>query len=458
MKQIYRSLKKVLGKSKILTSAEAKVVYASDASKEQRNPAMIVFPETTDEVIFIVKTAAKYGIPLTARGAGSGMSGGATPVANGMVISLARMTKIISIDEANGLAIVEPGVLTAKIQEAAGKVGLFYPPDPSSYKFCTIGGNIGENAGGLRCLKYGVTADFVMGVEYVNYRGELLRTGIFSGEDEGLDLTSLLCGSEGMLGIVVKAALKLIPSPSAFNTLSVEFGSPVKAAEAVTEILNRGILPCILEFIDRRTLDAIIRFVKINLTEGTQAVLLIEFDEQPELNRRWVEETRAICGRYGAVRVQTAERADEREALWKLRRSISPSLIRIASGKINEDIAVPRGRMGDLIEFTERLSREIGLNIPVYGHAGDGNLHVNLLYNRYSEEETAVAKRGVEKVLREVIRLGGTITGEHGVGLSKKPYLPLQFSESSMKLHRKIKDYFDKEGILNPDKMLKADL
>jgi len=453
LKAALRILKRRFGKS-ALTTPEAKIVYASDVTKEKRLPAVIVFPENTDDVVFVVKTAVRYGIPVTARGAGSGMSGGAVPVENGIVISLARMTKIITVDEANNIALVEPGVITAKLQEAAAKVGLFYPPDPSSYKFCTIGGNIAENAGGLRCLKYGVTADYVLGLEFVDFRGEVIRTGVFCTEAEEPDLTLMLCGSEGMLGIVVKAALKLIPAPLAFRTLSAEFASTIGAAKTVTEILNNGILPCIMEFIDRRTLEAITRFVKIDLTGETQSVLLIEFDETEELNREWSEEVLRICQRYNSVLIKTAESFAEREDLWKLRRAISPSLTRIASGKINEDVSVPRGRIADLVDFIERLGMEIGKSIPVYGHAGDGNLHVNFLFDKDDAQDTAIALRGAEKLMREVVRLEGTITGEHGVGLAKKTFLPMQFDEKSLKLHREIKDSFDAKDILNPDKML----
>lgn len=449
-----KTLEQILGKKNVLFSLESRLVYASDVTKFRRLPSVVVFPRSVEDVVQIVKTARRFQLPITARGAGTGMSGGAVPSVDGLVISFSRMNKILEIDYTNKIAFVEPGVVTSKIQDEVLKKGLFYPPDPSSYKICTIGGNIAENAGGLRCLKYGVTSDYILGLEIIDYEGERYTTGILANSEDEIDMTPVFCGSEGMLGLVVKAALKLIDAPKSFITMSVEFPSAVSAAKTVTAILNSGHIPCILEFIDKQTLDAITGFIKIDLSPAANAVLLIEFDESPDLNAQLADKTADICMNNGAFNIKIASSPEERDNLWKLRRAISPSLTRIASGKINEDIAIPRGRIEELIAFIEKLSAEMGRIIPVYGHAGDGNLHVNFLYDVKNPEDVQSAKTGVEKLLREVVRLEGTISGEHGIGLAKQPYLPLQLSDSSLKLHRRLKLSFDPVGIFNNDKML----
>ena len=449
-----REIKRRIAKQKILFSPEAQLVYASDVTKERRLPAVVVFPENTNDIIALAEIARKHGIQLTARGAGTGMSGGAVPNVDGIVISLARMNKIIDIDPDARTALVEPGVITAHVQDEVLKHGLFYPPDPSSYKVCTIGGNIAENAGGLRCVKYGVTSDYIAGLEIVDQNAEIVTTGCLYDAPSTIDLTPVFCGSEGMLGIITKAALKLLPAPKSLLTMSVQFPSPVLAAEAVTAILNAGILPCILEFIDSQTLKAVSNSFRTALSPRTNALLLIEFDEGEEDNLRLAEGTEKICNDFKAISVISAGNTVDRDSLWDLRRSISPSLTSLASGKINEDVSVPRGKIAALIEFVAGLSRDLNIPIPVYGHAGDGNLHVNFMYDRKNPDETRIAHEGVNTLLREVIRLKGTISGEHGIGLSKQPYLPLQLSPENIALHQEIRSLFDKHNIYNSDKML----
>jgi glycolate oxidase len=363
------------------------------------------------------------------------------------------MNKIITLNPEKRIAIVEPGVITFKLQEKAAEYGLFYPPDPSSNKTCTIGGNIAENAGGLRCLKYGVTADYLLGTEFVDWEGEIVQTGYFAEYPSTFDLTTLLCGSEGTLGVIAKIALKLIPAPTAFITLSLEFPSGIDAVQTVKEMLDAGLCPCILEYIDRQTLKAITKFIELAISPKTQALLLIEYDEDANKNRELAEITSSISKKHNAIILKTAESPEERDLLWRLRRSISPSLTRLASGKINEDVAVPRGCLEKLINFIDKLSQEINLPIPIYGHAGDGNLHVNFIFERNDPTQVESAYQGVEKVFKEVIRLGGSISGEHGIGLSKKNYLPLQLSLENFVFQRKVKKCFDPYDILNPGKM-----
>ena len=448
-----KNVLKQLGKNKVFLTEEAKHVYASDVTPFKRLPSAVIFPEDINDVLNTIKIAAEYNVPVTPRGAGSGMSGGAVPCENGWVLSFTKMKKIISVDPVDKTALVEPGVVTAALRDEAAKYNLFYPPDPSSYKFCTIGGNIAENTGGLRCLKYGVTADYVLGLEIVDYSGNVYHTGILSFEDLPIDFTPLFCASEGMLGLIVKAALKLIDLPINMSTALVEFPSAANAADSVTDILNAGFLPCIMEFIDRQTLQAVINYIKLDLTPEAKAVLVMEFDDSLEKNELSIRGAKEICQQNSSLRFKQAETAPERDSLWKLRRSISPSLTRIASGKINEDIAIPRGRLAEFIRFIEQLSEELSIPIPVYGHAGDGNLHVNFLYDKQNQEEYSRVQKGVISVFHKVISYNGTITGEHGVGLSKKEYLPMQFTDENLQLHKDIKNLLDKRNLLNPDKM-----
>ena len=450
---VVRELRRRLGGDKVDCSPERTLVYATDVSRERGFPMAVVFAESAQDVIKSVKIAARWGIPISARGAGTGMSGGAVPRTGGIALSFERMKRILSIDRDRRAAVVEPGVITSKLQDEAAKLGLFFPPDPSSYKICTIGGNIGENAGGLRCVKYGVTSDYVLGLEFVTAEGELVSTGWLDDYCSEIDLTQLMCGSEGTLGIIVKAALKLIKAPPSHLTMLAEFGSAVEAGKAVTAILNSGHSPCILEFIDKTTLKAITNFVRLDLSPETCAVLLIEYDEDAELNRELGERAGEICRSFGAHNIKTAEGEEERNSLWKLRRSISPSLTRLASGKINEDVAVPRGKIADLVAFAEKLSAELGLTMPVYGHAGDGNLHVNFIFDRDNPQEAAKAHRGVETILSEVVKMGGTISGEHGIGLTKRGYLSFQLSPESLALQRRLKGLFDPGNLINPGKI-----
>ncbi len=451
--KLIRSLRSILGRERVLISNEAKLVYATDAWLARKKPECIVFPESVDEVAQVVKIAHSLKIPLTARGAGTGMSGGAVPVDGGIVVSMVRMNRILEINHYRKTAIVEPGVITAELQKRANEVGLFFPPDPSSAKTCTIGGNIAENAGGLRCVKYGVTADYILGLEVVDWRGEIIRTGIFDNNSGIIDLTQLFCASEGMLGIVVKAALKLVNRPQSVMTLQMEFPQVESAMKTVMGMLNLGILPCILEFIDKQTLRAVLRFMKLDLSAETAAVLLVEFDEGDELNNQYYDKSIAIAKDMGLISVKKAADDEERDKLWTLRRSISPALRRIASGKLSEDIAIPRGRVADLVEFVNRLSKDMNIIIPIYGHAGDGNLHINFLYDKCKPEEFELVRQGVVKVIEEVVRLEGTMTGEHGIGLAKKSYISLQFSPEIIKLQQQLKNVFDEDNIFNYDKM-----
>ena len=451
-----KALRKRLAASKVFAADEQRLVYSADVTKYREAPSAVVFAENVNDVIQTVKIAAEFGLPITPRGAGTGMSGGAVPSKNAIALSLERMKRIIGNPEKK-VVLTEPGVITSKLQDDALKRGLFYPPDPSSYKNSTIGGNIAENAGGLRCVKYGVTADYVLGTEFVNSEGELIATGCLDNYRSDLDLTQILCASEGTLGVVVKAALKLIDAPPAHITLRVEFPSAIEAGRAVTAILSARLRPCLLEFIDRQTLEAVTKFVEIDISPDSGAVLLIEFDDDIENNRFSAEKASQICRDFNCSDIMIAEAEEEREILWKLRRYISPSLTRLASGKINEDVAVPRSKIADLVSFVHSLAQEIQLPIPLYGHAGDGNVHVNFMYDLDDNAQYEKALQGVEVVLKEVVRLGGTISGEHGIGLSKRDFLNLQFEPDNMDFQRMIKMSFDEKAIFNPGKIFPAE-
>jgi len=449
-----KNIRRALGSKKVITTPEARFVYSTDVTKKRGLPACIVFPENTEDIISTVKIASEYKIPVSPRGAGTGMSGGAVPHDGGISISFERMNKILEIDTDNKIAIVEPGVINSRLQEEVAKHNLFYPPDPSSNNISTIAGNIAENAGGLRCVKYGVTSDYVIGLETVNSEGNIFGTGCFAESNDSFDLTQIFCGSEGTLGIISKAVLKLIDKPASTMTLLVEFPSAVNASEAVTDILNAGLIPCIMELIDNTTLKAILEFVPLDLSANTKSVLLIEYDDVPRIIEKNAEKTSEICLDNSALNIKTAADSMEREKLWKLRKSISPSLTRLASGKINEDIAVPRGKIAEIIVFADDLSREIGIIIPIYGHAGDGNLHVNMIFDMDDNKQVQAAHIGVERLLKKVVELDGTISGEHGIGLLKNDYLNLQFSDKKIEFHRRLKRVFDSKNIFNPGKIL----
>ena len=450
---IIKKLKRVLESHQISTAPETLLVYSSDVTKNRSLPSVVVFPQSTPDVVKIVNTAVELSIPITARGAGTGMSGGAVPITGGIAISFERMNSIIELNVEKRYAIAEPGVITFKLQSEAAKVGLFYPPDPSSNKISTLGGNIAENAGGLRCVKYGVTSDYIAGLEYVSADGSIEYTGVMNDNNDGIDLTQLFCGSEGTLGIITRAMFRLIPAPYPRRAISAEFASITDAASTVQTILRKGILPSILEYIDKSTLDVVTKYISLNVSENTGAVLLIEFDDAPEKRAENIKKTTEICESLGAIKINIAKDEEEAEKLWKLRKTISPALSRMTNGKINEDVCVPRGKLVELVNMAGRLSGELNLPVPVYGHAGDGNLHVNFMYDTNNPDETERVQRGVEAALKEVVSMGGTISGEHGIGLSKLKYLPLQFSAEKIEFHRQLKKALDPRNLLNPGKI-----
>ncbi len=442
----------MLGKGRLLTAPEELLLYSFDATTLRGAPLAAVMVESIEDIRRTVNFARERGIPITPRGSGTGLSGGSVPVEGGIVMSFERMNSIMKIDVENRFAVVQPGVVTSMLQEAAARHSLFYPPDPSSCNVSSIGGNVAENAGGLRCFKYGVTGHYVLGIEFMDCKGDLYRTGALSDDDSEPDLTPLLVGSEGSLGIFTRIALRLIKAPRKTATLSAYFDDTLKAFNGIESIIESGYVPSVLEYIDRKALSASSEHIGITCPEHTEALVLLEVDgDDAEVTKLASELQELLNGAAFQVNMATDDKG--RGLLWQLRRGISPSLIRLSSGKIHEDVAVPRGSLYELVSAIREIESEYKLEIPMYGHAGDGNLHVVILYNAIDSISEKSATEASKDIFRATIGLGGTITGEHGIGSAKREYLPWQQSEAVISLAARVKRTLDPEGIFNPGKI-----
>jgi glycolate oxidase len=453
-KKTYKALEKIVGPENITSRETDLECYAYDATQWKARPEAVVFPADTGEISEILKLANLHRFPVVPRGAGSGMSGGSVPIQGGVVLVLLRLNRIKSVDESNFLAIVEPGVITRDLQQAVEAKGLFYPPDPSSYQFSTLGGNAAECAGGGRAVKYGVTRDYVLGLEAVLPSGEVIRTGVQTAKGVvGYDLTRLLVGSEGTLGIMTELTLKLIPLPEARQTILAFFDSLDLASQTVVEIFRARILPSILEFMDHSSITCVEEYLHMGLPTKAQAMLLIEVDGDHEAVVRQGALIEQTCLGLGAQGVKKASTAKEAESLWKARRSVSPAVFRLRPHKINEDIVVPRDKIPEAINRFQEIGRRFDLLIISFGHAGDGNIHVNVMYDKKNPGESQRAHEAVTEIFKSVMELGGTLSGEHGVGLTKAPFLSLELNPALIDLMKKIKDLFDPHHILNPGKI-----
>lgn len=415
-------------------------------------PDLVVFPENTAEVQGIFRTCQAVGVPVTPVAARSGKSGGSLPLHGGVSMSLERMNQVKSISTEDLTCVVEPGLITGDLMKAVEAKGLFYPPDPNSWEICSIGGNVAENAGGPRALKYGVTRDYVIGLEWVLPQGEALRVGRRTIKGvAGYDLVGLFVGSEGTLGVATEITLQLIPLPRFVRTALVLFPSVVDAARGVSAVLASGILPRTLELLD----DVSVKAVDgrgFNFPPGTQAAVIAETDGNAE--EGVFAELAAlgeICQRQGATEILVAQSEDQRQKLWAARRVVSTALRAMKPHKISEDIAVPRSRIPEVIEKLKAMGQELGLTIATYGHAGDGNLHANILFE--GPEDRPKVDQAIERMLRLTVEVGGTITGEHGVGYAKRDYLPLEQGPELIALQKRLKQFFDPRGLLNPGKM-----
>jgi len=455
---IAKELNNIAGKENITNSREDLICYSYDATNQKFLPDAVVFPKSAEEISLILKLANREAFPVIPRGAGSGFSGGSLPVEGGVVVSLERMNKILKIDTDNLVAIVEPGVVTGDFQEEAEKMGLFYPPDPSSLKFCTIGGNIAECAGGPRAVKYGVTKDYVLGLEVVLPTGEIINTGVQTAKGVvGYDLTKLIVGSEGTLGIVTKAVLKLLPLPEATKTMFAVFSDMRDAANTVSKIISSKIIPSTLEFMDKESIGCVAGYLPPDLSGSIEAALLIEVDGDKDLIEKEALLIRGICMENSATDVRIAGNRQEAKALWQARRAISPSMAKLKPNKINEDIVVPRSKIPDAIMGTRDIARKYNIIIANFGHAGDGNIHVNVMIDKSNSGEFERGKKAVEEIFRLVLSLGGTISGEHGIGTAKMPYIGMELSPAAIDMMRRIKQVLDPKGVLNPGKIFPKD-
>lgn len=451
--RVKRALKEVLGEYKVLDDQMDRMLYSYDATRIQAPPDVVVIPESEEEVKKIVKICYEEDIPVTPRGAGSGYTGGALPVKGGVLISFEKMDRILEIDEDNAVARVEPGVVTYKLQQEVEKRGLFYPPDPASYKFCTLGGNVAENAGGPRCVKYGVTRDFVMELNTVIHTGELIHTGKATLKDvAGYDLTRLLIGSEGTLGIFTGITLKLIPKPKAKKTVKAIFMDIESVGKTVKDIFKAGISPSALEFMDKLAINAVEDFGHFGLPRDAEVILLIEVDGHPKAIEDEMVEVARICEMNGA-KVEIAKTDAEAEKLWEARRALSPAVAKLARTKINEDIVFQRSYLPEALPKLREIGRKYNLKMVNFGHIGDGNVHANFMINGLDPDEVARAEKAVEEVFELALHYGGSITGEHGVGITKAEFMKKQFGSAEMDMMRKIKRVFDPKDLINPGKM-----
>jgi glycolate oxidase len=446
---------RVVGPDHVRRDAETRLAYGTDALKRGHPADLVVMPGSADEIAVIARLCHEMRVPLVPRGAGTGYTGGAVPLLGGLVLSLERLNRILDIDDENLLAVVEPGVITGDLQAAVEARGLFYPPDPQSLKESSLGGNIAECAGGPRAFKYGVTRRYVLGLEAVLPTGEIVRTGSKAVKNVvGYDLTQLLVGSEGTLAIVTKITLRLMPKPPAVATLRACFADVPSAARAVSALIRRRIVPVTLEIIDEDSLDAVASYVGARLAPaGTGALLLVEVDGIAEAVAAEVAEVEAGCRDVGALEVLVARTQEERDQLWRVRRELSYALRPIAPQKINNDVVVPRGRVPELFTLVERLRATYRLRIPCFGHAGDGNIHVNIMIDPANPDEVSRAGDALGELFAGVVALEGSISGEHGIGFSKAPYLGLELSEDVINLMKRVKQAFDPHGILNPGKI-----
>ncbi|MBN2569037.1 MAG: FAD-binding protein [Deltaproteobacteria bacterium] len=451
-----KELKKIVGADGVLSTPEDLAVYGYDGTFEDSRPEIVVLPETTEEVSEILKLASRERIPVVTRGMGSGMTGASVPYGGGIVLTMTKMNKIIELDEENGTVMVESGIITAELQAEVEKKGLYYPPDPSSNRHSTIGGNIACNAGGPRCLKYGVTGDYVLALTVVLSDGRILKTGGRTIKDVvGYDLKSLFTGSEGTLGVITEARLKLIAKPSVIRTVRAEFPSLADASRTVNAILTAGIVPVTLEIMDDTTIACIEEAMHLGLPLDVEAILIIEADGSDEESvAREIERIEVICRKNGARGVKAAKDEKERNDLWNARRPVGAALARKSPNKLGEDIAVPRSAVPEAVRRLKDISARYGLPIAIFGHAGDGNLHPNVLFDLKNPEERETMEKMIAEIFETALALGGTLSGEHGVGKLKLPFMERAVDAVSLDVQKQIRHVFDPLRIMNPGKAL----
>ena len=448
-------LRSVVGSENLLTEKEDLIPYAFDGTAAMKEmPGCVVFAATTGQISDVLKLANDTETPVVTRGSGTGLSGGSVPAADCIVLCTVKMGQILEVDAANLTMTVEPGVTTVQIAEAAEKAGLFYPPDPGSMKISTIGGNVAENSGGLRGLKYGVTRNYVMGMEVVLPDGEVMWLGNKCVKDvAGFSLKDVMIGSEGALGVITKVLLKLIPKPAAKKTMVSTFNAMDAAAQTVSDIIAAQIIPCTLEFLDRTTIHCVEDFAKVGLPLDCEALLLMETDGHAAAVEEEAAKMEELAKANGAMEVRVARDEAEAVQLATARRSAFSALARLAPTTILEDVTVPRSELAHMIRFVDEVAKKHELKIGTFGHMGDGNLHPTFLTDERNADEIHRVHEAFKEIFDEAIRLGGTITGEHGIGLAKKEFLPKFAGAAQMRVMRELRKALDPKGILNPGKM-----
>ncbi len=445
----------MVGRENVLTEPEDLIPYSFDGTAAmQQMPGCVVFTTSAEQVASILKLANETKLAVVTRGSGTGLSGGSLPSRDCIVLCTVKMDKILELDRANLTLLAEPGATTIKIADAASDAGLFYPPDPGSMKISTIGGNVAENSGGLRGLKYGVTRNYVMGLEVILPNGEVMWTGNKCVKDvAGYSLKDLFIGSEGTLGVITKVLLRLIPKPAAKKTMVATFAQMDQAAESVSAIIAAQIIPCTLEFLDRMTIHCVEDYAKIGLPLDCEALLLMETDGHPAVVAEEAARMEKCCRDCGCLEVRVAKDEAEANKLASARRSAFSALARVSPTTILEDATVPRSELARMIRFVAAVAKKYQLKIGTFGHMGDGNLHPTFLTDERNKEEMHRVEEAFKEIFAEAIRLGGTITGEHGVGLAKKSFLPSFLGDAQMRVMRELRTALDPNGILNPGKM-----
>jgi len=456
-KDVIKQIKAICGEEHTSSSKEDLICYGYDATNLEGPAELVVFPGTAGEISEILKLANQYQFPVVPRGMGTGMTGGSVPIQGGVVVAMTRFNRVLEIDQKNLIAVVEPGVITGDFQKQIEALGFFYPPDPASLLYCTIGGNAAECAGGLRAVKYGVTKDYVLGLEVVLPTGEIINTGVRTVKGVvGYDLTKLFVGSEGTLGIITKIILRFIPLPEARQTLMVVFRKVEDAALAVSNIISAKIIPSILEFMDNAAIRCVEDYLHLGLPTDAGALLLIEVDGDREVLPKYIQKIDQITKALDRYEMKVAENEKETEALWKARKALSPATYRLNPTKVNEDITVPRDQIATFIKEANRIAERGRLKMVNFGHAGDGNIHVTLMIDGKNEDERKRAEVAIEEIFKLTLRLGGTLSGEHGVGLTKAAYIDLELSPATIDVMKRIKKVLDPNNILNPGKIFKT--
>lgn len=460
-KNIINELVSLLGKDNVLTEKEDKINYSYDATADMRayEPDVIVTPSSKEQIVGIIRIAGKYKIPIVTRGSGTNLSGGTIPVKGGIVLSTLKLDRIIEIDPANLTATVEPGLVIQRLNEAVAVHGLIYPPDPGTVTTATMGGSVSECSGGLRGLKYGVTKDYVMGLEIVMPDGEVIHTGGKTVKNvSGYDLTKLFTGSEGTLGIITEIIVKLIPAPKYRRSMLAVFDNMDYAGKTIADIISNKVIPATLEIMDNVTIRTVENYSKIGLPVEAEAVLVIELDGSiEEVVVREFETVKSICSSNGAASVKIAESDADRDAIFAARRAALPALAQVKPTTVLEDATVPRSKIPEMLNALKKIAEKYRLQIGTFGHAGDGNLHPTILTDETDKEEMERVHKAVDEIFNVAISLGGTLSGEHGIGMAKSKYMELQFGSSGVKVMKKIKDALDPDNIMNPGKMFWGD-